>query len=440
MNPIDYSGAFADLPSPQASFMQGVKDGADMQALQQKQQAAEAARAQQMQMQADLQALSQNPTTQAIGAMSLKYPALSENFKRSFDMLEPAQKQAKLDHATQVYAALHSQKPDIARRLLTEQATAARNSGNEADAKAAETMAGLIEANPEFAKTSAGLLISAAVGADKFAATFGALGAEERAAELQPDAVKKGAADARGAAADATTKEAGAKYAEKGVLLDLEKKGWDIKKIKADIDIAREDNRIKAMNAAAAREGNDLKRQELQLKIQDTISERDSKVREKIAKAESGIAAMDNMINTVERVLKNPGLNDVLGSMEGAAYYPNIAAGSITAMNPWTSSSDDRADAIALIETLGSQAFLSQVPTVQGMGSLSNAEGEKLQSALQNLSRRQSEKQFKASMSEVKRLVGKARENVSKRYGAPLAAPDTPAVANTRPPIDSFNR
>lgn len=426
MSPQDYSGAFTSLAAPGDALMSGVKNGVALQQLQVERQQAEAKRAQEARMKVDLTALSANPTSQAIGQMSIKYPHLSEQFKRSFDMLEPAQKQAKLDHAAQVYAALHNGQPQIARDVLTKQATALRNSGNEADAKAAETMAGLIEQNPDFAKTSAGLLLSSAMGPDKFATTFAALGKEDRDKALAPSELKKSEADARGAASDADTKQITAKYADSQALADLTKKQWDVKKIVADISFQKESNRIAAMNAAFNREGNALKRQELQLKIDDARTARDDKLREKVAKAESGANAMDNMLNTVERVLKNPALNDVVGSIEGR--LPSVM-------------SDDGADAIALLDTLGSQAFLSQVPTVQGMGSLSNAEGEKLQSALQNLGRKQSEAQVRANLAEVQRLVKKGRDNVSKRYGVPLGSPDTPAADTAaRPPLSSFQR
>ncbi|MES3022737.1 MAG: hypothetical protein V4857_14250 [Pseudomonadota bacterium] len=428
MQPNDYSGAFSNLPQPSEALMDGFKNGAAIRQMQQQEAAKQAAAAQAAQMNEDLYALSQNPTTAGISQMSLRYPQLSESFKRTFDMMEPAQKQAKLELATQVYSALEHDEPTIAYDLLMKQAAGHRNAGNEEEAKASEAQATMVKDHTKFAKLSAGKMLSAAMGADKFATTFGKLGEEQRAEAEAPGKLMKTNADGEAAVADAGKKKTEAKYAEKGILLDLERKGWDIKKIKADIDIARESNRIAAMNAAASRDGNSLKKQELQLKISDAISARDDKVREKISKAESGITAMDNMMNTVERLKKNPALRDVIGSMEGSDWYPtNIVAG-MTALNPLTTGSDARADAKALIETLKSQAFLSQVPTIQGMGSLSNAEGAKLEQGLQNLGRQQSEKQFGDNLDEILRLVNKGRANVAKKYGAPARAPDTPAA------------
>jgi hypothetical protein len=128
----------------------------------------------------------------------------------------------------------------------------------------------------------------------------------------------------------------------------------------------------------------------------------------------------------VDRVLKNPSLGDVLGSFEGR--MPGAA--SIL--------DDEESDAIALIDTLGSQSFLSQIPNIKGMGALSNEEGKKLQAALQNLDRAQSEKQFKDNLKEAQRLLLKGRKNLATQYGLPDTVPDTPAVRPSGGEVDSI--
>lgn len=420
MQPYDYTSAFAGVGSSYDAAMGGLKDGVAIRQMQAEQAQKQAALAQQKQMQAELAALSQNPTTQGIIAATLKYPQLSESFKRSFDMLQPEEQRGRLESATPVFMALHNNKPEIAAKLLREQATAYKNSGKAQEAEAAESKARMIEENPAAAKINLGGMLSAAIGPDKFAKMMGDMGDESRKAELQPSAVveagakaDKAGSDALTAKADAQTAGVKAKYAERDALADLEKKGWDIKKIQADIVSQKEQNRIGWYNAKIASETNGLKKQELQLKLSEFVRERDDKVREKVSKVEGAVTSMDNMLNTVERLLKNPDLDDVLGSIEGR--MPSIL-------------SDGGSDAIALADQLGSQAFLSQVPNIQGMGALSNAEGEKLQAALQNFSRTQSESQFRANLREVQRLVTKGRETVSKRYGVPIGAPETPAA------------
>jgi hypothetical protein len=422
MDPIDYTSAFANVPAPGMSFLQGVQGGAALGQLQLERQQKQLAAQQAQQQRADLAALSQNATPQAIAALMIKYPALSEQLKRGSDVLSATQQQGRLDSATQVYAALQSGAPEVATKLLKDQAAAARNSGNEQDAKAADTFAQLVVGHPEFAKTTIGMRLAAAVGPEKFAESFAKLGGEQRAQELQGDTVRKGVADADAAVAGAASAKSKAvtdgvtaKYAEPKALLDLEG-------IKADIQYRKDQTKIAYINAQIAREGNAIQKQKLQLDLQKAVTERDEKVRGKVADAESAAGNIDNMLNTIQRIKANPRLDAVLGSIEGRT--PAIT--------------DDGSDAVALIETLGSQAFLSQIPNIKGMGALSNAEGEKLQAAFQNLSRVQSEKQFRATLDEATRLLNKGRSTVSKRFGVALGNPDTPAAAGGRPPLSSF--
>jgi hypothetical protein len=67
------------------------------------------------------------------------------------------------------------------------------------------------------------------------------------------------------------------------------------------------------------------------------------------------------------------------------------------------------------------------------MGQLSNAEGEKLQSALQSLSLKQSPERLMENIREAQRLMLKARGNIEARYGAAPSVPDTPAARTAAP-------
>jgi hypothetical protein len=162
-----------------------------------------------------------------------------------------------------------------------------------------------------------------------------------------------------------------------------------------------------------ARERNDLRRADLELKIAEARSALDGKAREKAAEAANAASQVDNMLNTVERIRKNPSLNGVLGTIQGR--MPVLL-------------SDEAADAVALIDNLGSQAFLAQIPAIKGLGQLSNVEGDKLQQALQNMTRVQSEKQFRENLTEAQRLLKKARNNIGTRLGVPMGPIDTPAA------------
>jgi len=421
MGPLDYTSPFDNLPAPGASLLQGVQGGATLAQMQLERQQKAVAFQQAQQQRDDLAALSKNPTPQAIASVMLKYPALSEQLKRGADVVSSTQQQGRLDGASQVYAALQSNAPDVALNLLKDQATAARNSGSEQDAKAAETMAQLVKDHPEFAKTTIGLRLAAAVGPEKFAESFAKLGGEQRAQELQGDAVRKGKADADAAVSGADSAKSkavsdavDAKYADQTALLKLEG-------IRTDNQYKRDQTKIAYLNARIAREGNELQRQKLNLELQKATTERDEKVRGRVADAESGAASIDNMLNNIERILSVA--TDKSGKPTALL---RAAAGPLDSRLP--TMQGDVADLEALVETLGAQAFLSQIPNIKGMGALSNAEGEKLQSAFQNFSLKQSPDQIVANLRDAKRLLGTGRGAISKRYGVALPSPDTPAA------------
>ena len=324
--PIDYS---LDVQAPFQSALQGFQGASAIRGTLLQQDAQAAQQASQDAMRKDLASLSANPTPQAVAQMSLRYPQLSEQFKRSFDMLGEEQKQARLSSTIPVYAAIQSGRPDIAAGRLRETATAQENSGQKDEAARTRAMADLIEQHPEAGATTAGLLLSSVMGPEKFAETFGKLGAESRAAAEAPSDLAKKREDAKKAKYDAEIAAVKAQFAGSDAIADLERKGWDIKKIAADIDIAKQNSRISAMNAQTSRMNSDLQRQELALKIEEATAKRDNTIREKVATAEAGANSIDNMLNTIERVKKNPALNAVLGSIEGGRFYPQRIAGAI---------------------------------------------------------------------------------------------------------------
>lgn len=425
MGPIDYSGAFApQAQNPFAGALQAIQLGATIRDDRAQQAALAEKNRQAQEMSAALSEASQNPTPERIAALSVRYPQLSEGFKRSYDMMASEAQKSNLSSMTQVYAAVNSDRPEIATQLLRQQAETLKSSGRDKEAQAASTMADLVEKSPQHAKLTIGAALSGIMGPDKFAESFAKLGGEARAQEQAPAVLEEARAKAAKTASEAKTAAVTAQYADSNAIQDLVKKKWDVTKIVEDIGIAKETNRIKAMEAAIAKEGNDIKKQEVTAKLEEARRNRDEKIRETVAGAESAASNADNMLNTIERIKKNPALNDVLGSIQGR--LPSVF-------------SDEGSNAIELIDTLGSQSFLAQVGQIKGMGALSNAEGEKLQSALTNLSRKQGEKQFRENLDEAARLIKKGRENISKRTGVPLGAPDTPAAPGARKPLSAFD-
>ena len=397
--PINY---MAQLPRPDiaGNLLQGLQVGAQFQQIQQARQAQIDAENLKRQYSEDLQQAMSNPTPESFAMLTAKYPGQREAFKQSWDMMSQGQKDNEFLTGVQAYSAITSGKPEVAKSLLETQITAARNSGK--DTRKLETMMNALDQKPESVAGHLGLVLSS-VDPEKWSKMAGELRTAEKApAELS---------EAKSKAAIAASK---AKFADSEAVLDLQKKGWDITKIQEDIKIAKQNANIAAMNAQISKTGNDLKRQELQLKVQEHIQKRDEAVNAKAADVESARMNMDNMLNTADRILKTDPfvISRATGPVASSKYVPTVTQGA--------------ADFEALVDTLGSQAFLAQIPNIKGMGALSNAEGEKLQSALQNFSLKQSPERLLENVREAQRLILKARSNISKRYGVPESIPDTP--------------
>ena len=345
--------------------------------------------------------VAKNPTAKAVQSFMVEFPELSEQFKKSYDTLSDNEKRMATEVQFATKSAIESGKPDLAISDLDRRIEAAKNMGDTSAEEKLGVIRNLVIANPNAALLTANAFLAATMDPDKFATMEKTRGEESRAQQEAPYKLEQ--------------ERVKAKFAEPEALLDLEQKGWNIKAIQEDIGYKKQMARIAAMNASTSRTDSDLKRQELQLKVQEAQSKLNSDIRAKVSEAESARASIDNFINTADRLMKNPMLPRVLGPIEG-----RISSAPL---------SDEAADAVALIDTLSSQAFLSQIPAMKGSGALSNDEGKKLQAALTNLSRVQSEKQFEANLKEAQRILLKSRSNLAQKYGIPDTVPDTPAAA-----------
>lgn len=401
---------------------------AQLRAAQAQTAAAKASVERQLQMQADLANVNTQSNPAAVASLMVKYPEMSEQFKRSYDALGQEQQKSKVNMASQAYSALLAGDNDTAASLLKGYSEAYRNSGMLQDADAANRMSELVRLHPETAKTTAGIYLASAMGPEKFQETFSKLESERRERDLEPSKLTEAQATARSAATKAN-------FAESEAAMDLQKKGWDIYKIQEDVKIARENNRIAAMNASLAKETNELKKQELQDKLKDAQLARDQAVRDRAVSIETSRGTIDNSLNTIDRVLNNPSLSDVLGSLEGGW----VGA----AKNVF---SDEAQNVLADIETIQSQTFLTQLQKLKdasstgasGLGALSEKEGERLINGIQSLNRKQGEKQFTDNLREVQRLLLKTRKNITSKYGVPDTIPDTPNATPSAEEIDAI--
>jgi hypothetical protein len=441
MRPIDYT---VDVQSPFESALGGLKIGAgvaEIQASQQKRELERKALEQAQKAQTDLTALFANPN-----ATSADYFRVSAFLPKDqaaivtqgFEAQTKEQQQNTLRQGTQVYTAIKSGNLPVAEMQLKEQAVALRNSGREKEAQGYDDLSNLIRLNPTGAQTTIALTIAGLPGGKDFLESADKTLSTQRAESLQPSALKEAVAKAEKAVSDATvaketatnapamqkaeadlkTAEAekakiDAEFARAKTVLEVQQQAATLRKTNEDIIINKENARIAALNAAQARETNVIRREELQQKIDDAKEKRDQADRDQKATLAIQSADIDNFINTATRIKQTP--RDII----------NSATGPIASRLPTTN--QDVADFEALVETLGSQAFLAQIPKIKGTGNLTEKEGDKLQASLQNLSLKQSPDRLIANVDEAVRLLEKARVSITARSGLPATPSDVPA-------------
>jgi len=398
--PINYAG-MQQTPDIGDSILRGLQIGQVIRQGRDQRAALDAADATRKQYATDLQAAFDAKTPEAFASLSAKYPTQREAFKQSWEILNQDQKDSQFRVGVQAYGALRSGKPEVAAQLIDDQIAAATNAkqpvGN------LQLLRTALDTAPEQVQNQIGLALSS-IDPKKWSD----MTTELRAAEKAPSELTEAEAKAQKAAVES-------KFAESKAVQDLAKGGWEISKLQSDIGLATENARIAALTANLAREGNDLKRQELQQKLVDAQTARDEKVQAKAADLESSRGTIDNMLGTIGRIKLTP-----LGVVE-------TATGTISSKLPTVT--QDVADFEELVSTLRSQAFLAQASQLKGMGALSDAEGKKLEAALQNLSLRQSSARLLENVTEAERLLTKGRDALAKRYGMPAVAPDITPLA-----------
>lgn len=363
--------------------------------------------------------------TLMVGADKQQFEAL----KQIGDNMTAEKKDASQRFTAQTLLALEAN-PDVALASLEQRINAETDPGQ-------KQALGVIRDIAKVDAKQAGVLLE-----ELGAATFGktwydgitAARGERRAAALAPSALAEQEAKAKEAAVKA-------KFAESVVVKDLDLKDAQIQNYATQQDIARQNQRIAAMQAQAAQEGNVLKRQELQLKIDAAQEARDQSVRDKYSQAQNVLATFDNTLISVDKILNN------WGKTKDGKIDPNLSNSTVkSATGPVQSrmftTSQDVADFEEQVASLESQAFLSQVEKMRGLGALTEREGARLVNALASLSLRQSPKQLAENLLVVKDLMQKARSSAEAKYGALQSQPTAPAGTgnSVRVGNQTFNR
>ena len=422
IEPINYSAAMPKQDDFLQSIMGGLQVGSALRnvQLQQQQQQAQQARAQQYQ--SDLASFMQAPSLQAINALRLKYPEHREAYKDIYSSMDEEQQKSVVRDVGTTLAALQSGQNDVAERLLKTRVDTLKKSGQPAEFEQ-RMLEGVQQRQPW---VSGGLWAFAGgiPGGDKLLENLGKLGTEQRAQALAPSTLTKAEADAKSAVSDAELKGITARYGEQSVLLDLRKKGVEIQHLVDDTSIKRESNRIAAMNAAANKESNSLKREELTLKIAEARRSLDEKLREKVAEYEGGQATLQDAMNLLTELRSDEdSLRAATGSLGMRGAIPGTKART----------------AAGKIEQLQNTLAASNLDKLKG--AMSDKDILFLKNITSNLDRFQDEDKFMDELGKVERIIVRADKQMRAKFGdpkkpAPSADPSSTGQAQRNVVVD----
>lgn len=408
LNPVNY---LTDVANPYTAAMQGYTQGTNLVAgIQQAEfdrQLAEQKRLAEQQKRADMQAFAtlQNPTAKDYIAIMNQYPELSEQYKRSWDILDKDQKQKTLSSTSQVYAALSANQPLVAQQLLEQQAAASLNSGDVETSKHLDALAQIVQQDPSLAQKQIGMFMSA-TSPDQFATMTKTLGEEERSNQLQPYEL-------------AQKKAQNEKLRLENQYLPQEKEA-NLSNIESQIEdrtvkqyLEKEKMRLQNdqfyktldQNQAQFYETlNQTERNQAKL-MAKAGAENDEKRLARLEKAQNFATATVNASETTKLAAEL--INDYkrLSDASGAGVW-NAAMRNVPGTAEY--------DFARRVETLKSQAFLIGAQNLKGLGAMTEMEGKKVTDALGNLDLSQETSQVAKQLANIAKAANVVAQSANK--------------------------
>lgn len=389
MGPIDYS---INVQTPFQAALQGYAGGTairDDQLKQQQQQAALAMQQKQQQLLGNL-ATKPNPTADDYASVMTQIPALAENLQKAWSTRNTAQQQSHASDLLQWGAAIKSGKPEIAANQMLQRADSMDQGGTPTpESQALRTQAQIVKDHPEFSLGQIQALLSANPNGKEAATALSSFGAEQRANEQAPAELATKQAEARikgvqAGAAPETTALANANVA-------------------SQIEDRKAGQRIAELNVQIGQANSETQRGQLVLERDKLVQEQALKQQGVSQATQDQLDTYNQSLATVQAVKNHPGLQTVL-KLGG----PGSLSGKIAGLIPGT----DRKDLEGIVDTLKSQQFLAGVKQLSGMGALSNAEGEKIGSAVASLNLDQSPGAFKNALGVIETNLQRAQNKV----------------------------
>ena len=230
---------------------------------------------------------------------------------------------------------------------------------------------------------------------------------------MTPEEVRKARAEADKAVVDA-------EWAETNVFATLANMGLNLSDQVKDPKIRKQIDALAKLKSEEAKAVSELQKEKYQLEVNkmeqeavDLAAEKANEIRTAQVQSARGVELIDRIMEIGNRKDLG-GITDVFGTATGT-----FQSGIFTF-------DQDVADLEEAVKTLQSQIFLSEVGKMRGLGTLTDAEGARLEQSIRSLSFRQSRDQFVKNLKTIKTLLNKNAENTKKKFGRNVPIPGTP--------------
>ena len=395
VQPINY---MLDVQNPIQTAMTGLTQGMQIGQFMQAKEQAEREAIQKQQMQEELSAFASKPnkTHEDYATIMARFPALAEDFKRGYDVLDSGKQQATFKTTSRIYAALSGGQPSVAKSILETEALGYENAGDKTTADQMRTLAAMAETDPEGLLTISGLTLASTT-PSQFKDVLGALGENQ----MLPEEInlKKAQIDKTKAETEKTETET----------------LWYGDKTQAEIDNLESQVEDRQVGRVLQKQEMDQKNQQFydnldqqQTQFYETLNQEERKLTqtifnvkekpqqrmerlEKVNKFASASQTAANTAKLAAELANDPNLSNYIGG------YWNRAMRN----TPGT----DEYNFAQKIETLKSQAFLIGAESLKGLGAMTEMEGGKVTIALGNLNPSQDVGEFQKQLSALARAA-----------------------------------
>lgn len=174
VQPINY---MLDVQNPIQTAMTGLTQGMQIGQFVQAKELAQKEALQKEQVQQELSTFASKPnkTHEDYATIMARFPALAEDFKRGYDVLDSGKQQATFKTTSRIYAALSGGQPNVAKSILETEALGYENAGDKTTADQMRTLAAMAETDPDGLLTISGLTLASTT-PSQFKDVLGALG------------------------------------------------------------------------------------------------------------------------------------------------------------------------------------------------------------------------------------------------------------------------